>query len=638
MTGILSDILLQHDMDRRPAELAREYRMERELRRTLAAQFDAESQRNPEDYRRRVRRFALLLDIYVYGLIALVSGLWILSIVKILTPASQDQDAPYQVAVLLGAALFLLTRSLFVKTTTPEGTELSRQEAPLLWAEVDRFVLEASAPKIDAIVITMEANAVAAQAPAWGYLGPTRSVLVIGLPLMIVLSPDEARFVIAHELGHFAGAHGKFGGRVGRLLTRAYRLGTAYQIHQPFLRWYYRKLDVMSFSLRRQHEFEADAVAARLTSPGLILSILRLRVADIVLDKSLADLHKLAMKGEPQPASFVGEAIRPLSEPVVIDEALRGVIRTFREAPVDSEDTHPAWADRVRSAGLNVPSLEECENYVASEVSARAVDHFLGHLLPGLFARVEAMEYPELRSQWARAIRDGENDRREEERLMGLPNRTLQEELDLLHFRRRSGVDMHAQYARVKAQNPDDPLANFCYGMSLSDREDPDALEVLTRVIDMSADLAPYAAEEVIRLRRLRGNFEQDDLLERLDHAFAQNQVAESKRRAAPDLDTRFAPTTLRPDQVEFISHKLSKLKLNAGVFLVSRTVEGVEQNIVIVIPPLFLPTDSTADHLIGVVKKRLGEDSPRVLIWIPVHQPDKWRKKLAGLGFGKLL
>lgn len=75
--------------------------------------------------------------------------------------------------------------------------EVSRSDAPQLWAVVDQARAALHAPPIDHLVITNDFNA------SCGHRGLRRRVVLkIGLPLWAALSPEARLAVLGHELGH----------------------------------------------------------------------------------------------------------------------------------------------------------------------------------------------------------------------------------------------------------------------------------------------------------------------------------------------------------------------------------------------------------------------------------------------------
>lgn len=622
-------------MNRQVEETTKLITQERELRKKLTLEYEAIAKRDPDGYRGKVSRFALLLDLYVYGAI-LVGILLMAGILYMIVEGDGGKAGEIKLLLIVGAFVLYLFRSLFIRLKRPEGLKVSRQEAPQLWAEVDRFVQVANAPKVDAIIVNMQMNAAAAQAPAWGFFGPTRSDLIIGLPLLAVLSPEEAKHVLAHEFGHFAGAHGKMGGRIYRLMQRIDFLQEQGGIHGPFLRWYERKLDSMSFALRRQQEFEADALAARLCGAEHERSTLRLRVGGILLERAFTDLHKRARAGETRPASFLAEVLAPLQQKIEIDDKMRAAIRTTMEEPTTYTDTHPCWSERLLAVGESIGSLEENIAYVERQPQTSALQHFLGHLMPGFLTRLETEEYPDIAKQWSDAAKDADTDRKTKARLEAIESRTLEEELELLHVRRFLGEDVDAEYVKHAALHPDNPFALFSYGMSLAEKDDIEAIPVLTKVMDLSPALTASAVEEVARLRSLQGNYDIEDLQATLARAHAHQHVLAQERAAAPLMNSAYIPTTLRQDQVDQLKTVLKGLKIRSAYLLARKLSEG-EQNILIAFPAGAIISNTAGEKLTAEILQKLKGNDVEVSIYCPAEKIGSWDKALSKLGFGKL-
>jgi Zn-dependent protease with chaperone function len=107
--------------------------------------------------------------------------------------------------------------------------------------------------------------------PRLGIFGWQVNYLLVGLPLMQGLSPEQFEGVLAHELGHLRGGHGRFGGWIYRvnatwmqLLEQLGTEGVTGALLRSFFKWYAPFFHAYSFALRRQDEYEADSCAARL--------------------------------------------------------------------------------------------------------------------------------------------------------------------------------------------------------------------------------------------------------------------------------------------------------------------------------------------------------------------------------------
>lgn len=123
------------------------------------------------------------------------------------------------------------------------------------------------------VLLTTEFNASIVQLLRLGVLGWPRNYLMVGLPLLQAMTAEQAGAVVAHELGHLRGGHGRFSAwvyRVSRaweqLFAQLERSNSATWLHR-FTNWYVPRFNAWSHPLRRTAEFEADAAAGRVTSP-----------------------------------------------------------------------------------------------------------------------------------------------------------------------------------------------------------------------------------------------------------------------------------------------------------------------------------------------------------------------------------
>jgi hypothetical protein len=241
-----------------------------------------------------------------------------------------------------------------------------RDEAPLFWARMDGLSDRMQAPRIERVVLTHEAAAAAvAHQDAWL---PWRHhhTLVLGVPLLAHLPPQEMEAVIAHELGHFS----RHFGPAGHWLYRA-RLGWAqllaaadddivwYRLAAGFARWFVPFFERRSAAEAVRSEYEADAVSSAVTTPeALARGLARLAVARA---------GGLAAFGEgPMPMDPLGRLLPGLGdavEPSRLEQALQEDDAWHaRQDPVDV--THPPARERMRAVGVRpealvVPAVEQ---------------------------------------------------------------------------------------------------------------------------------------------------------------------------------------------------------------------------------------------------------------------------------------
>src|SRR5437867_901284 len=100
--------------------------------------------------------------------------------------------------ILVGGG-WAVGRALWVRLPLPEGRPIARREAPALFVVIDGLRGQLRSPSFHRVLIVGEVNAGVRQAPRLGVFGWPRNYLLLGLPLMDLLSADEFRAVLAHE-------------------------------------------------------------------------------------------------------------------------------------------------------------------------------------------------------------------------------------------------------------------------------------------------------------------------------------------------------------------------------------------------------------------------------------------------------
>lgn len=256
-------------------------------------------------------------------------------------------------------AIWVLLRALWVRFDPPEGYRLTRREFPALFNQIDELSNRLKSMKIHRVILDRQLNAAVVQHPQLGILGWHRNYLIIGYPLLLVLSPAEMRSVIAHELGHLSGNHSKFNGWVYRVRLGWKKVMAEYEgaqswgarVLRRFFYWYSPKFEAYSFALARRNEFEADAIAAALTSPETAArALVNVYATAPYVDERYwrnyfgqADEH-----AEPPFPPFEG-LVRFLRENPPGSDELRERIAAEMEADPHYADTHPSLADRLRS-------------------------------------------------------------------------------------------------------------------------------------------------------------------------------------------------------------------------------------------------------------------------------------------------
>ena len=148
----------------------------------------------------------------------------------------------------------------------PPGVRIDHASQPRLLSLIAEEAKAMKEKEPDEVYATMEVNAAVTE------VGRGRRVMIVGVPLLHVLSERGFRGVIAHELGHYRGGDTRLGPliyrtreAIGRTISQLIdhenddRWGRRL-ICQPFI-WYGRAFMRITSSISRREEFAADACA-----------------------------------------------------------------------------------------------------------------------------------------------------------------------------------------------------------------------------------------------------------------------------------------------------------------------------------------------------------------------------------------
>ena len=214
------------------------------------------------------------------GFWVLTIGLTLLLVVggaAILTYAPDYGIAGLFAFALAGALAFGAMPRLSFKedeTSPPLGAD----EHPRLRSLVSRVAERTGALAPEALFVMHDANAFAGRVRLRRFARRQPSV-GIGLPLLAVLTQEEASAVIAHEMGHHIAGDVRLGPwvhRTRRAIARAVdRLeGSSFWFHLPFVAYadFFMRTSV---KISRAQELQADAASARVAGAAAAASALR---------------------------------------------------------------------------------------------------------------------------------------------------------------------------------------------------------------------------------------------------------------------------------------------------------------------------------------------------------------------------
>ena len=112
----------------------------------------------------------------------------------------------------IGVLAFALgvDRQLGADVSAPEGLPLETLGAPLLEEQIERVPLAVGARRLNGVLLTLDDSASVSEIGTFGVVGRKRIYLTLGVPFLLGLSPAQFEAVVAHELAHVSGRHGRW--------------------------------------------------------------------------------------------------------------------------------------------------------------------------------------------------------------------------------------------------------------------------------------------------------------------------------------------------------------------------------------------------------------------------------------------
>jgi len=370
--------------------------------------------RHPELYALRVRAECTLIVLQpvltLIFLCAVLAGFpWAFRGSELLRPIYQEPVWRWAVLAgiytvwipLVGSYFAGVVRGLTLRLPGAEGKLIEESEAPRLVRLLEDTCRSLDAPGVDEVRISTEDVLEIQRRPmeGLGALGRARTVLVAGLPLLEEISPQQLRALVAHEVAHLATHKRRLGGHVLGLRARLAAMREAVE-QSAVGRDYWRRVpDEMllgiidklqarllpaTFPAARQHEAEADAIAATIAGRDFAVSaLLRERIAGHALARQFQERCMQLAETSAEPPEDLFEQRARAAGGGFTEGEIHAWLRTELEMKDDLAQSHgPLW-DRLRMLGCRLESLTDFHDLMGQlrpqeELGETAARFFLG--------------------------------------------------------------------------------------------------------------------------------------------------------------------------------------------------------------------------------------------------------------------
>ncbi len=344
----------------------------------LVKKAEREAETNIKTYKTKVFLYSLLgyafiffLLLLLFGLSAAIVGTAFLNVTVFLILVKK------KLIFVALPMIWILFKALWVRIEQPQGYELTKKKFPVLFKELEALRKQLHALKIHNVILTPEFNAAVIQIPRFGLFGTHKNTLILGLELLLTLSPEQARAVVAHEFGHLSGEHGHLGGWIYRVRTTWMRLLNVFQhsdswgagLMYRFFNWYSPKFSAYSFVLARTNEYEADKLAAEITSSSIIAeALINTYVTSNYADESYWKAYFKKADNTPEPEHPPWQGLHQfVNQCILSKEDYSKKLQEVLAIETNYYDTHPSLKERLSALNTS-PEIPEVVKKTAAEV------------------------------------------------------------------------------------------------------------------------------------------------------------------------------------------------------------------------------------------------------------------------------
>lgn len=427
-------------------------------------------------------------------------------------------------AVVFAVGGWWVARALWIRLRKPEGREITKAEAPRLFACLEELRAKCSSVPFHSVLITTDFNAGVTHIPRLGWLGWPRHYLLIGLPLLELLTEAEMTAALAHEFAHLSKKHGRIGHWIYRLRLSWDFLFAQY-LNQPefegeissrvFLRkyvsWFWPRFNAYAFVLSRSDEYEADSTAASIAgSQAMADALARIRaVSEVLEEKFWPDVWQQAVKIPEPPQDLFEQLASALRshfqspKPELLASGLRQI--------TTNNDTHPCLRERLQNLGFK-DGMAVARAVTAVPPAETAASRLLGSALEPVRQDLNALWRKTCAEIWRKRHARGislDHHLKAVEQSLG-----SRADVETLWDKARALMDMQNEAAaepllrEILALSPRHPRANFALGRKLLADDQAEGVAHIERAMAEDAEAIHAGCALLHDFNRLRGDAE----------------------------------------------------------------------------------------------------------------------------------
>ncbi|MDZ8133780.1 MAG: M48 family metallopeptidase [Nostoc sp. DedQUE04] len=552
----------------------------------LIQKLEVFANKQPRLYKLHVAFLATLGYAYIFLVLGVTLTLLVGIIFLMLNAHSVNASSLKGVLFLLAFAL-VLARSLWVSFSPPTGLPLQSKDVPNLYSLINEISSKLKAPRFHHILLTNDFNAGVVQIPRLGLLGWQQNYLIVGLPLMLALPPEQFRAVLAHELGHLSGNHSRFSGWIYRQRATWYRIVTGFRqsgneiswlIFERFLTWYTPFFYAYSFVLARMNEYEADRCAVDITGDqNAAKALISLEVKARFLERYFWSSIYKQVETEIEPPKMSYTAMQQALSQKLHEEITSTYLTEALTDKTNNSDTHPCLTDRLKALGYVSNIQKDVAIFARLEISA--AQEFLGHRLEKFIGYFSQDWQDKIATPWRQKYADFQ---KAIATLKDLHHKSQEQQLTLEEATQRAflTLDFEGEEAVIPLleeiihRDAHHASANYLLGQILLKNQDISGIKYIEKAIDKDSNIVIEGCQIIYYFLKQQGKLnEAKSYQERAENYHELILKAQQERSNVREKD-KLEPHTVSDIEVNKLCQQLSRYPQVISAYLVQKNLQ----------------------------------------------------------------
>ncbi|MEH2178184.1 M48 family metalloprotease [Nostoc sp.] len=552
----------------------------------LIQKLEVFANKQPHLYKLHVAFLATLGYAYIFLVLAVTLTLLVVIIFGILNTQSISNLSLTGLLFFITLA-FVLVRSLWVSFPPPTGLPLQSKDVPNLYSLINEISSKLQAPRFHHILLTNDFNAWVIQIPRLGLLGWQQNYLIVGLPLMLALPPEQFRAVLAHELGHLSGNHSRFSGWIYRQRETWYRILKGLQqsghdlsllIFQLFLIWYIPFFNAYSFVLARMDEYEADRCAVDLTGEqNTAKALINLEVKARFLERYFWSSIYKQVETEIEPPKMTYMDMRQALSQRLNQEITNTYLIEALTEKTNNTDTHPCLTDRLKALGY-IPNIQQ-KAAIFSAIEISAAQELLGDKLEKMIEYFSQNWQEKVATPWRQKYAEYQ---KSIDTLKDLNNKLQKQQLTLEEASQRALLTLELEgedaviplLKEIIHRDAHHASANYLLGQIFLKKQDATGIEYIEKAIEQDLNLIIKGYQIICYFLKNQGKNNEAKSYQQRAENYSKLILKAQQERSNLKKDDKFEPHNISDIEVKKLCQQLSHYPQIITAYLVKKKLQ----------------------------------------------------------------